>query len=284
MEAQSIGPIPGTAQYDAQLSNRQESSYLTKMFMAGAWGITAGGIFAQALNPKVNWFTHFTLLNIPVLNYMVFTKTLACPSNSEMNCNVKKAIEKVWKVAAICFACGVVGSVLTNCYSDPFSKPMYSEELQNTIMIYQLMLSFGHFISAAGLKTAQPKTTEDKQFSSQNLIPVIEKLKEENEIWNANFIKLEQFINDNPDLVESFYKSKEETKHILLKPYKKGESESSDPIVTEWTNQCYQQLAYEAKFKRLLDFLTKNPTFANLLKDKLDKTNQKALLEKPKSS
>lgn len=265
------------------------------LFLVSLWGATGGTTLAQAINPKVSWYIHGTL-PLPFCSLLIaksFNKECSCPSSIKAK-NCAQAIFSIeGAVSVISFVAGATLSLLSNYLfgnrqplpltekNTSGTQDLYPEQVQIVLFIAQVAFLSIHFLSKYAYNKVSNETADEEiEVVSQKeetlphdkkiFMEEAEEIEAENAHSEKGFKELKNFIDTDPILLGTFKACYEETKDILLPPYEEDDSPPlPDPIVEKWSRAAYRQLYYEGLLVRFKDFLTKNPKFAAVFKERL---------------
>lgn len=283
VRSSSPGPVSSTPSEGTSLNAKVDNSNLVLALRAFC-GFTGSAYVAQALNPNVKWVMHSTLPLI-LLNFFIHQTP-----KEESSCTLEEKISRCSKCifsnpSIFFFSCGLglLSSILINVYVAPFNRVPYSDQLNTNILLFQGFLLTTHLLSSYAVRYFQQPIlkkaarSQNKEFTTTDLLPEILMIKEKNIEWEEKFKRLKVYINNNAELMQAYKACFEQTKNILLPPYEMGEITSTDSIIAEWEKEAKLELYYNALNTRLNDFLLKNPDFYALLKNDLEKQGQGAI-------
>ncbi len=98
-----------------------------------------------------------------------------------------------------------------------------------------------------------------------------QQLKEENDKKENSVKNFFQFLNRYPQLVNEFEKAYATSRNQLLPPPPKPTSSGvQNPIVAEWDSEMHKREQFICKYRRLCEFIDKNPELKKTLVDQLE--------------
>ncbi|MBA2368011.1 MAG: hypothetical protein H0V82_03195 [Candidatus Protochlamydia sp.] len=248
-------------------------------------GFTGGMIISQGLSNRTTWPLHFTI-PVPLLTFLI--------PNAEKNSSLKTRIYScaaslfsVYNIGILSsFGLGIATQNFVNFCIEPPEQQLFSNEQQNSILLYQGTLIVVHLLSRYASYSI--KSIEENQYQKKNREfekPIenlnikfkeeILKLKALNNLLEDNFDKLRTFIDNDLFLLDTFNTCFKKSKNKLLKPYvKKDENPFDNPTVEEWRQERNRFQYNKSLFAILKDLFEKNEHLYALLEKKIIKKGE----------
>jgi hypothetical protein len=251
----------------------------TSLFITSLWGLSTGMIVAQALDSRVSWVNHATIL-------LPFIKGENFPSRfyKKFNYEPLSLDKKITRIVASIIFFGIGYSLIISLNrSMPFLKEeeSYSFKTQICILAMQGILTTIDSLFYEKLNQKKQKQISAKALAieHQTLLERTERLKKSNLEKEKCIQEIRNYIYENEILRSAFVTCYKQTEYILLPPSKDDDFPPLDDLIFEENRkEAKKRLELNWSKKRIEHFLENNPSFNNLLQQSLNKDNQIALI------